>query len=138
MNWYTAPEDDTEELERLLGAWPEAPVENLEVLGMILTTARVQVLACAPASFPIQQAGGYLTAPSAIINAGGGYISYPAVAPPENWVLAQLRQAQALWDAGRVNTNGDSGEGGFVFTPRPMDKTIRAIIRPADGKPHVL
>lgn len=138
MNWYTATEDQPDEVERLLAAWPEAPVENLEVLGMILGTARDQVLAYAPASFPILQAGGYLTAPSAVIDTGSGYISYPAVDPPERYVLAQLRQAQSIWDAGRVNTNGDIGDGGFVFTPRPMDKTIKAIIRPADGKPHVL
>lgn len=138
MNWYTASEDQPDEVDRLVGAWPDAPVDNLEVLGMILNTARDQVLAYAPASFPIHQAGGYLTAPSAIINAGDGYISYPAVEPPDRYVLAQLRQAQTLWDAGRVSTTGDIGEGGFVFTPRPMDKTIKAIIRPADGKPHVL
>lgn len=122
MNWYTASEDQPEEVERLLNAWAEAPVENLEVLGMILDTAREQVLAYAPASVPPTVSGGYIV----------------ATPTPARYVLAQLRQAQSIWDAGRVSTTGDIGEGGFVFTPRPMDKTIKAIIRPADGKPHVL
>ena len=122
MNWYTADEDQPEEVERLLNAWAEAPVENLEVLGMILDTAREQVLAYAPASVPPTVSGGYIV----------------ATPTPARYVLAQLRQAQSVWDAGRVSTTGDIGEGGFVFTPRPMDKTIKAIIRPADGKPHVL
>lgn len=122
MNWYTAPEDDAAELDRLLGAWPDAPVENLEVLGLILNTARDQVLAYAPATVPPTVSGGYI-------------VGTPT---PDRYVLAQLRQAQSIWDAGRVNTSGDIGDGGFVFTPRPMDKTIKAIIRPADGKPHVL
>lgn len=122
MNWYTASEDQPEEVERLLAAWPASPVENLEVLGMILNTARDQVLAYAPASAPATVVDGYIVASPT----------------PDRYVLAQLRQAQSIWDAGRVNTNGGIGDGGFVFTPRPMDKTIKAIIRPADGKPHVL
>jgi hypothetical protein len=122
MNWYTASEDQPEEVQRLLAAWPEAPVENLEVLGMILGTARDQVLSYAPASAPPTVVDGYIVASPT----------------PDRYVLAQLRQAQSIWDAGRVNTNGDIGDGGYVFTPRPMDKTIKAIIRPADGKPHVL
>ena len=53
-------------------------------------------------------------------------------------ILAQLRQAENLWNAGRVNSAGDVGVEGYTFTPRPLDKTIRQIIRPVDGKPHVL
>lgn len=122
MNWYTASDDQPEEVERVLAAWEDAPVDNLEVLGMILDTAREQVLAYAPATVPPTVTGGYI-------------VGTPT---PPRYVLAQLRQAQNLWNAGTVSTSGDIGEGGFVFTPRPMDKTIKGIIRPADGKPHVL
>ena len=61
--------------------------------------------------------------------------------PPQvldRYVYAQLQQAQNLWNAGRVAPTGDLGDGGFSFTPRPLDKTIRQIIRPVDGKPHAL
>lgn len=122
MNWYTASEDQPEEVERVLAAWEDAPVDNLELLRMILHTARDQVLAYAPAVLPLEVVDGYITLPPI----------------PERYVLAQLRQAQTIWNAGRVNTSGDLGDGAFVFTPRPMDKTIKGIIRPADGKPHVL
>lgn len=59
----------------------------------------------------------------------------PAV--PRRYVYAQLQQARNLWLAGRTDQNGDIG-GEYSFTPRPLDKTIRDIIRPVDGKPHVL
>jgi hypothetical protein len=111
--WYTA---DADEQDRLLAAWKEAPVENLEVLGMLLDTAKDQVIAFAPED---------------AVEASSGDI-------PSNLVLAQLRQAQNLLAAGTVSSMGDIGDGAFTFTPRPMDKTIRQIIRPVDGKPHVL
>lgn len=113
MNWYTAPESGPE-LDRLLTAWPDAPVEQLEVLGMMLGVARDQVLAYAPANPPATEN------------------------PPARYVLAQLRQTQSIWDAGEVDVTGEIGDGAYRFTPRPMDKTIQRMIRPRDGKPHVL
>jgi len=115
--WYTTgtPEADA----RLLAAWDDAPIENLEVCGMLLEIAREQVLAYAPA-MPAPVEG------------------EPIPDPPARYVYAQLQQARNLWNAGRVSTGGDIGEGQFTFTPRPLDKTIRQIIRPVDGKPHVL
>ncbi len=121
MNWYVAATDGPE-VDRLLSAWPEAPIEQGEVLEMILDAARDQVLAYAPALEPTVQEDGYLTTESI----------------PSRYVLAQLRQAQTLWNAGQVSTAGDIGDGSFVFTPRPMDKTIRGIIRPPRFDAHVL
>lgn len=113
--WYaTAPQAA---VDRLLAAWSDAPIENLETLGFILSTARDQVLAAAPAAIPPQDWD---------------------AAPLDRYVYAQLRQAENLWNAGRVQVSGDIGDGQYVFTPRPLDKTIQQIIRPPDRKPHVL
>lgn len=110
-DWYsvTTPEQTT----RLLGAWPDAPIENEELCGLILETAQEQVIEYGP-----ELAEGAET--------------------PKRWVYAQLKQAENLWNAGRVSGNGEGGVDQFTFTPRPLDKTIKSIIRPVDGKPHVL
>ena len=62
----------------------------------------------------------------------------PVPSVPDNWVLAQLMQARNLWNAGRVTGDGEVGPDGFTFRPMPLDKTIRLVIRPIDGKPHAL
>ena len=120
--WYSV--DDADAVERLQSAWQDAPVENLEVLGMLLETAREQVIAYAPAPDPdaVTVVDGYVIAGEPL---------------PARYVLAQLMQTRNLLNAGTVTSEGNFGEGGFTFTPRPMDKTIKQIIRPADGKPHV-
>lgn len=111
--WYSVT--TPEETDRLLGAWEDAPTENLELCGFILDTARLQVLAYAPELDPLEP-----------------------ILTPFNYVYAQLQQAKNLWNAGRVTTGGEVGVDQFSYTPRPLDKTIRNIIRPADGRPHVL
>ena len=103
--------------DRLLAAWPDAPIENLETLGFLLSVARDQVLAFAPTAIAPQNWD---------------------TAPLDRSVYAQLQQANNLWNAGRVASSGDIGDGSFTFIPRPLDKTIRQIIRPVDGKPHAL
>ena len=110
--WLTAEEDNPEAIDRLVGLWPDAPIENLEMTGMPLDVAKEQVLAFAPA--PPDDADW-------------------TAAPPARLVLAQKQQAQNLWNAGRATP--DVGPDEFSFTPRPLDKTIRTIIRPIDGKP---
>ncbi|MCK8465867.1 hypothetical protein M0722_01550 [Microbacterium sp. KSW4-16] len=109
-DWYTAT--GSEETERLLGAWPDAPVENVELCELILDTAKEQVLAFAPA-----------------LDEGATV--------PDRWVYAQLQQATNLWNAGRVSGSGDVGIDQYTYTPRPLDKTIKSIIRPAHGGPRV-
>ena len=133
--WYSATDQ-----ERLLRAWEDAPIEDEETLGFLLETARIQVLSYAPASATLGEAvedalarfgvSQHLPAVLALLDAD-------PTDPPFNYVFAQLRQAQNLWNAGRVNTVGDFGGETFTFTPRPLDKTIRGIIRPTDGKPDV-
>lgn len=108
-DWYTATPEET---ERLLGAWADAPIENVEVCALILETAKDQVLAFAPSL------------------AEGEPV-------PDRWVYAQLQQATNLWNAGRVSTGSDVGVDQFTYTPRPLDKTVKSIIRPARGGPRV-
>lgn len=117
VTWYSV--DDAAQQTRLHKAWDDAPIENLELCAMLLETAKDQVIAYAPAPAPLAE-------------------GEPVPDPPARYVLAQLQQARNLLNAGTVSTGGDLGVGQFTFTPRPLDKTIRQIIRPVDGKPHVL
>ncbi|WP_460776019.1 hypothetical protein [Microbacterium sp. GXF7504] len=122
-DWYSVQDDA--EVDRLTtpAAWPDAPIEDLDTLELILDTAREQVIAYAPAP-----GGDTLTVDD-------GYVTASPI--PARYALAQLQQAKNLWNAGRVSSDGNLGDGGFTFTPRPLDRTIRQIIRPVDGKPDV-
>lgn len=111
--WYSADEADDEAQERLVGAWPDAPTANLETLGMLVEVARDQVWAYAPESD----------------DDDGNAVVVPEDAP-KRLVYAQLKQVENLWNAGRVSSDGNTGMDGFVFTPRPLDKTIKRVIRP--------
>jgi len=113
--WYGA--GTSEEQTRLAGAWPDAPTTDLESLRFMLETARDQVIEYAPTP------------------AEGEDIQNT---PKSRYVYAQLQQVQNLWNAGRVSSDGNLGDGGWTFTPRPLDKTIRDIIRPRSAKPDVL
>lgn len=111
--WYRS--DTPEAQERLASVWSDAPIENEEICGMLLEVAESQVLAYAPAVDTVdEQLALYEN-------------------PPTRYVYAQLLQAQRLWNAGRADENGSVGTEGFSFTPRPLDKTIRGIIRPLRG-----
>lgn len=121
--WFAVTNTDTPDAaedarrERVLGAWSTAPFANLEVLSLILTVAREDVIEFAPAP---------------------GEEDDWDTAPKERYVLAQLEQAKTLWDAGSTDGGGEIGEGQFTFTPRPLDARIKRMIRPVDRKPHVL
>lgn len=103
--WYTVR--TTVGVERLKAVWPDAPYENLDYCDLILDTAREQVEAYAPAPGP------------------EGY--------PRRMVYAQLQQAKNLHNAASGNSSGEIGGDGYSFSPRPLDKTIRTIIRPTEG-----
>lgn len=121
-DWYNV--EDTEAQERLTAAWLDAPTENLETCALLLDKALEQVWAYAPESEPED-------------DDDLDVLPIPAEAV-DRLLLPQLRQAENLWNAGRVNSAGDTGPDGFVFTPRPLDKTIRAMIRPARGTFNVV
>lgn len=140
VQWYSATGEDAQ--ERLIEAWPEAPLHQAELCTMLLEVAQEQVIAFAPTP------GTAEASVSAVLERFG--LSHKLVDvlavleldtlddPPSRYVYAQLQQATNLWNAGRVSGDGTVGDGAFVFSPRPLDKTVRGIIRPMDGKPHVL
>lgn len=116
--WYSTT--TSEEVERLLEAWPDAPSEAPELCANVLGTARDQVIAFAP-----------LTA--FVLVDGIPDLTQPA----DRLVLAQIQQAQNLWNAGRAQQDGGVGTEGYSFIPRPLDKTIQQIIRPRGGVVNV-
>lgn len=112
--WFTVTEEDQ---TRLLAAWSDAPTENIETCSFILTVARDRVWEWAPES----------------TDDDGEPVEVPTTDVPDRLVLAQLAEARNIWAAGSVTQSGDMGDGSFSYTPRPMDKTIRGMIRPAKG-----
>lgn len=135
--WFRAT--SSAEQQRVAAAWKDAPLTNLELLGMLLDTAREQVLEFAPA-IPaettveiIDNGDGTLTMNGGFTDNGDGTLSLGTTDPPTRYVLAQLQQAKHLWNSGRVAANGESGADGFSFAPRPLDKDIQRIIRPVSG-----
>jgi hypothetical protein len=119
--WFDVDDEGGEPTVRLVAAWPDAPVANVETCGMLLEVARDQVWAFAPESEADD----------------GESVDIPTDDIPNRLVYSQLQQAQNLWNAGRVSSDGNTGDGTYTFTPRPLDKTIRGIIRPIQGVPSV-
>lgn len=118
-DWFSA--STPEEATRLLAAWSDAPVENAEVCALLLDIAREQVLEFAPpyAASDFTERWEHIAAWN--------------LDPAPRFVYAQLIQAQNLWNAGRAQSDGDVGAEGYSFIPRPLDKTVRTIIRPTSG-----
>lgn len=121
--WYGVADEEAQ--QRVLGAWKDAPLDNLEVCSMILATAREQVLACAPEP------------PEDSLAVIDGVLTNTFVIP-ESYVYAQRLVAMKTWQSEQANAGGDVSAEGFTFTPYQRDRLIREIIRPKDGKPHVL
>jgi hypothetical protein len=119
-DWYSI--EDEEATQRLLASWPDAPLDREEVLGAILDVARVQVIAFGQ-GLPEDS----LTGDIELVDDEGEPIE-----PPARFVYAQLQQSINLWNAGRVSSAGEAGPDGYSFTPRPLDQTIRGIIRPLE------
>jgi len=56
---------------------------------------------------------------------------------PERYRLAQLIQVRNLWNATMTTASGDLGGDTFQITPRPLDWHVKALLRPAQGRPRV-
>lgn len=114
--WYSVGDDLAQ--QRLLDAWKDAPLENLDLCALVLETARGDVIAYADDLYqPDEHEPGNV---------------------PARFVLAQLQQVKNLWRAGTADENGNEGTEGYSFVPRPLDKTIQKMIRPRHGGLHVL
>lgn len=126
-DWFAA--EPEEALERTLEAWPDAPDDRPEILGMILDTACAQVIAYAQGLPDDAILTDYV-----LRDADGEEVTDI----PARLAYAQIRHAEELWNVGRVGSDdGSLGiEGGFTFTPRTISATIRQIIRPR-GLPSV-
>jgi len=84
--------------------WPTCPVET-DALAKLLEVARTQCEAFAPAL------------------ADGADV-------PENYRLAQARQAQNAYRAGQVDTGGSYGVDDVQVTVFPLDWHVKALLRP--------
>lgn len=132
--WYSAADGAGQ--ARLVGAWPTAPIANEETLGFILDTAKLQVLTYAPAPVALETQLELILHQHGLTARLGEVLELlgaDAAAPPFNYVFAQIQQARNLWAAGRADENGDIGTEGYSFVPRPLDKTIKSMIRPTGG-----
>jgi hypothetical protein len=55
--------------------------------------------------------------------------------PPVTYRQAQLLQARALWQSVVTNPDGQLDASGFQVQVYPMDRSIRALLRPLTGVP---
>ncbi|RKS84833.1 hypothetical protein DEU37_2890 [Microbacterium sp. AG790] len=122
------------DLEDAHDAFPELPIENETLAGMLLDVAREQVLAFAADDEPVVQVTDLLhnlgvedATIAQVITLLDLEASSPGV--PTRYVYAQLMQAKNLWLAGK----GEDGPEGFTFSPRPLSKDIQRVIRPTSG-----
>lgn len=101
--------------------WDDAPYED-EQLAELLAVARGQVIAYSPT----RKDDPIVAADSEVV--------------PVEYRLAQLRQAQNIWTAQNVNSDGGMGDGdAFTLRPvsHPLDWHVKQIIRPKGARPRV-
>lgn len=133
--WYSAADGPAQ--SRLSGAWSGAPIENEELCGFIVDTARLQVVEYAPEATTAEAALAVVLLQFGLsdrLEEVLDLLDLDEDQPPFNLVYAQLQQAKNLWAAGRADENGEVGSEGYSFVPRPLDKTIRSIIRPTNAE----
>lgn len=99
------------DLDAARRAWQDAP-EDDGALFRLLEISKIDVLAYAPALV----------------------VGRPV---PLNYREAQIMQARNRWNAFRVDPSGAMGDGGFSFTPFPLDWQIRQLLRPRNPRPAI-
>lgn len=87
--------------------WPDAP--DGATLTAVLDSAQEQCAAFAPA--PVLDAGGL-----------------PII--PNRWKIALIMQARAIWRGLLAGSNDQIGPDGITVTVYPMDRTVKALLRP--------
>lgn len=132
--WYSV--DTPQAQERFSEAWGGIDAPTDELGAMLLEIAKGDVVAYASAQFddlePVDIEDDW---EDAWDDAWG---EDDAEGVPARYVFAQLQQAKNLWNAGRAQSDGEAGSEGYSFVPRPLDKTIRQLIRPKRGIPYVI
>ncbi len=105
------------DVESARNQWVDAPLDDV-ALEQLLEVAKGQVIAFAPA-LPEPAEGAEQTV-------------------PEHYRMGQLMQARNLWNAGKVDTaSGGMGDDTFIVRPRPLDWTVKQVLRPRKGVPRV-
>jgi hypothetical protein len=61
----------------------------------------------------------------------------PAFTFPESWRRAQVMQARALYRSGNAGNDSQMGAEDLTVTVWPMDRTVKALLRPRRGFPRV-
>lgn len=124
--------------ERLVAAWDSAPVENEELCSFLADVSRTQVVAyAAEDDAPALQVAELLDGlgiTSTVINEVLELLEFEEdPEPPARYVFAQLQQMKNLYNAAEASPMGEMGPDSYSFVPRPLDKTIRQMIRPTTG-----
>lgn len=106
--------------ETVRAEWEDAEQIGDDLLAQLVAAARDAVVAYAPALRPA------LTTPE-----------QPEVQIPDRYRLAHLMQVRNLWNAQQTGPQGDLGGETFAIQPRPLDWHVKALLRPATGRPRV-
>ena len=91
----------------LTDLWPDAP--DGETLTTVLEAAQEQCAAYAPKP-KLDEAG------------------QPVI--PSDWKIALVMQARATWRSLLAGSNDQIGPDGITVTVWPMDRTVKALLRP--------
>lgn len=102
--------------ESARSTWADAPLDDV-ALEQLLDVAKGQVIAYAPA-LPEPAEGEEQNV-------------------PEHYRMGQLMQARNIWNAGKVSTGGEFGEGDFAIRVHPLDWMVKQVLRPRVGVPRV-
>ncbi|MCM3778986.1 hypothetical protein [Microbacterium hydrocarbonoxydans] len=111
--------------------WPDAVQIDDGLLGELVIVARDAVIAYAPA----------LPQPSdPSFEPGFGHGPFGGISDeniPTRYRLAQLIQVKNVWNATIASGSGDLGGETYTIQPRPLDWHVKALLRPAVGRPRV-
>ena len=113
MYWHTP--------QTVIDEWEDGDQVPHFLLPQLVVAARDAVIAYAPALPPLAE----------------GEIEEMRDNVPDRYRVAQLIQIRNLWNASLATGNGDLGGDTYSFTPRPLDWHVKALLRPARGRPRV-
>lgn len=113
-----------DDLELIETVWPDAPTgdEPGETAALDLYLGAAQQQCLAYLDLPVPEGETDPEMPDTI---------------PENWRMALLLQARALWQLSVTNPAGEIGQDGFSTTPFPMDWNVKNLLKPASSKVRV-
>jgi hypothetical protein len=96
----------------ILAIWPDAADLEEDAISVLARSAQAQCEAYAP------------------VLADGATV-------PGNYKHAVIMQMRNLWNATETNSEGNMGEPGTYYQPRPMDWFVTSLLRPKPGRPVI-